>query len=290
MFLRDLVKSILRRWYVVVLGIALTVFLGLQAYQSAPVTYQAEASLVLIPPPDSVTIGDNPFLYLGGLDQALGVLTVKLNSSEAQTVILAGSQDNSYTVAKDSDTTGPIMRIDASSSSAQGALKTLGAVVDETPKFLDVLQNDLKVPKQSKLATLVLSVDKIPVENDKAKIRSLLVMVAAGGAGTLLLTGLFDRMIGALKDRKLRKGQATEVSFSEDAELEALEYGMTTRQEALDISNTTLNQLQSPRPTPDVASEAKRQTPDPEVRGLFETVETVGSVPAKMRGHSGHGE
>ena len=84
MVLSDMLRSLLRRWYIVVLGVILTVAGVYGAYTVTPVTYSATSTVVLLPPEKSVKDGDNPYLYLGGLGQALNVLVITMNSAASQ--------------------------------------------------------------------------------------------------------------------------------------------------------------------------------------------------------------
>ncbi len=52
--MRDLVASMKRRWYLTLAGILVTVALCLAAMQLVPPKYQANGSLVLLPPAGAV--------------------------------------------------------------------------------------------------------------------------------------------------------------------------------------------------------------------------------------------
>ena len=140
MFLRDLLFSCLRRWYFLLLGLLLTGAGTYYVYLSIEPTYEANASVVLIPPKVAVMTGDNPYLYLGGLDQALGVLQVKVASPEVLDKLTGGREDAEVSIGKDATTSGPIAAIKVSAKDAAGTMQLLDAALKQVPQTLDELQ------------------------------------------------------------------------------------------------------------------------------------------------------
>lgn len=69
MYLRDLVASMIRRWYFIVTGVLLTGVLGFLAFSFVPVTYQASGSVLLLPPKSSVGARGNPSCTSAGSDR-----------------------------------------------------------------------------------------------------------------------------------------------------------------------------------------------------------------------------
>jgi len=205
MYLRDLKASLLRRWYLVVLGLLLTAGLCAAAYKVVPATYQAEASVVLLPPSISVVEGGNPYLYLGGLGQALDVLTRALQSDNAQKPITEAHPDATYTALPDRTTTGPILLVTVEGPTSEETLATLQAILDSVPPALANLQEQLAIPAGSRITSMNLAVDDEPTKIQKDRTRALLAAAAVGLVGTILLTGLLD---GLLTSRRTRKQDA----------------------------------------------------------------------------------
>ncbi|WP_125610489.1 hypothetical protein [Specibacter cremeus] len=165
-------------------------------------TYEANASITLIPPKVAVTVGDNPYLYLGGLEQALGVLQVKVGSPEVSAPLLARYRGAQLTVAPDASTTGPIMTVTVTTDSADSAMELLHGAVALVPQTLQQLQVEQKVPAASMISTLELSADAQPTKVAKKQVQ-MTVMAAVGGlAATLLLTGLLDRLMSRKRGRR----------------------------------------------------------------------------------------
>ena len=67
-------RAIRRWWLVALLGLVLSVGGSGLAYTLIGAEYQRSASQVLVPGDNAVPEGGNPFIYLGGLEQAADVL------------------------------------------------------------------------------------------------------------------------------------------------------------------------------------------------------------------------
>src|SRR5690606_7298680 len=135
-----LLFSCLRRWYVLVLGLVLAGMGSYYVFNSIEPTYEAKASVVLIPPKVAVTVGDNPYLYLGGLDQALGVLQVKITSPEVVESLVEKYAGAEIAVAKDATTSGPIAAITVSAQPADDTIVLLNQTLAAIPATLQSLQ------------------------------------------------------------------------------------------------------------------------------------------------------
>lgn len=206
MYLRDLLQSCLRRWYFLLLGLALTGCAGFLTLGAVSPTYEANASVVLLPPDAVIAVGDNPYLYLGGLDQALGVLQVKVNSPEIAKSIEApfASSHATFVAAKDVTTTGPIMLITVTGDDAPAVIALLGEVINALPPNLLSLQEDLEVSKSSRITTMVLARDRSAEISHKRQIRALIVICGGGAVGAVLAVGWLDRTMAGRLERRLR--------------------------------------------------------------------------------------
>jgi hypothetical protein len=204
MFLRELRRSLLRRWYLVLAGFAATGVLAWLTFGMVSPTYQARANLILLPPESSVEPGGNPYLYLGGLDQALDVLVRALNSGATSDPILESFPEAGYQVARDASTSGPIVLVEVAGSSEQSTLAALDAVLEALPTTLAGLQEQLDVPPASQITSQPLTVDTEPEVSQKSRVQAVGAVAAAGLAGTVMLTGLVDGMLAGRGRRRQR--------------------------------------------------------------------------------------
>ncbi|OMH23860.1 hypothetical protein BKD30_10845 [Tersicoccus phoenicis] len=205
MFVRDFISSCRRLWYVVLVGLAITAVATITVFGAIKPTYEAGASVVLIPPKVAVTVGDNPYLYLGGLDQAVGVLRVKVTSPEVAGALLDRYPGSALSIVQDTTTSGPIMAITATADDAGSAMQLLAGTVALMPKTLAELQTSLKVPAASTITMMELSRDSTAKSVDKQQLQATVLTAVVGTAATILITGLLDRMLA-----RRRSGGAAE--------------------------------------------------------------------------------
>jgi hypothetical protein len=215
MYLRDLSESLVRRWYLVLAGLVVVAGLGLLTYTQVPATYTARANVVLLPPESTVSPGGNPYLYLGGLNQALDVLTRKLDASSTRDPILAANPSGSFVVSPDTTTTGPILAVEASAPSPAGALSVLSAVLHAVPDALVALQEELGVAPSSQITSLTLTADESATTNGRSQLRVVIAVVAVGLVGTALLIGLIDGLLLTRdRERELERDEAAAAESS----------------------------------------------------------------------------
>jgi hypothetical protein len=207
-FLSQFASSLLRRWYFLIPGLALAALLGTVAYQRVPVTFQATSSQLLLPPTAVVGEGGNPYLYLGGLNQALDVLALNLNAEDVQADFRSSHNGDSFTAGADTSTTGPILLLTSRSTSRDGAVQILGDAGKEAVAALDALQTELSVPEGSRLHVIGLTSDTAAQIDDKSRLQVVGGTVAAGMVGAVLATGLLDRMLTIRRTRKTRSSGA----------------------------------------------------------------------------------
>lgn len=212
MFLRDLGYGLLRRWYVVVFGLIATIGAGYYTYQVVPITYSTTASLVLIPPKTAVIEGDNPYLYMGGLEQALSVLLVKVGSNDMNNAVIGEQSSSTYEIYKDQSTTGPIMVVEAIGDTPQESVRVLRGVISEVPGSLKTMQDELKIPAPSMISVSTIAVDSEAAPLEKDRLRLVLVVVAGAGTLALLLTALLDHLLIQRRRRKALAGHDPKAS------------------------------------------------------------------------------
>lgn len=190
----------LRRWYVVIICVALTAAGAFAVGRTVQPAYQSTVTVVLLPPPAVVTEEGNPYLFMGGLDQALSVLSVKLNSAEvAETLLNVGE---SYEIAKDPNGPGPLITITAEAGSGPRSEELRDAILDRLPVDLKVMQDDLAVTPESQIGAMTLVQSDEPERMVKEQLRLVLAMAALGLGMTVLVTGVLDRWMLARAARR----------------------------------------------------------------------------------------
>lgn len=192
MYLRDLGASLLRRWPLVIVGLLLSAGLAYGAYTLVPVSWTAKASVLLFPPSSVVGLNGNPYLYLGGLEQAADVLVRRLDTEAAHKEAKERYDDGDFTVQIDGGSAAPIVLIEAEAPDAAGALSLVDDVHSRVPDELLAMQQDLGAAKNAFITATDITVDAEATLNPKARIQLTAVAGAVGLALTILLTGLVD--------------------------------------------------------------------------------------------------
>ena len=208
MRLKDTLKGLLRRWYVVLLGASLTAGACFFVYDQIPVKYEAQGSLVLMPP--EATVGDegNPYLFLGGMGQALDVLTRHVNAAEVAEPVLEEHPDTSYTVEPDRASSGPIIQVSAVGLTPDATMAVLHAALQTVPISLDAMQDELTIEDRLRIGLMTVVVDNEPTKDDKQRLQLLIFAAAGGLVGTVLLTGMIDGLILSARKRKRERDAA----------------------------------------------------------------------------------
>jgi hypothetical protein len=208
MSVRDLLRSLARRWYLLVVGCLMTAGLCFGAFHLVNPTYEAHGSVLLLPPKTSVGKRGNPYLYLGGLGQAGEVLSARLNTAEVLDPIKAQHPGTTLEIGPDATTTGPILSVTATGGSDVAAMGSLARALQTVPQVLARLQDDLRVPATSRITVLDLTTDAVATPLTKARDRAVIALAALGFAGSLLLTGFLDGLLAARLRRQPQRLQA----------------------------------------------------------------------------------
>ncbi len=195
MRLKELIRSLARRWYVVLAGLVLTAGMCSVVYAKVPATYEASGSLVLMPP--SATVGNtgNPYLYLVGMSQALDVLTRRANAAEVRDPVLNQFPGMTYSIDADRSTSGAIVVVKVSApgpSETMGGLKAALATVSAT---LKTMQDELSVADFSRINLKTIVVAPEPTRENKAQLQLMIVATGVGVVGTVLLARMLDGLL-----------------------------------------------------------------------------------------------
>ncbi|KRD42980.1 hypothetical protein ASE38_01430 [Cellulomonas sp. Root930] len=204
MQLKDLSATLLRRWYLTLGGLLAVGAICIAVFELIPASFETEANVVLLPPESSVGEGGNPYLYLGGLDQATDVLTRALTSDASRTQVLETLGHADYDVLPDWATSGPILIVTGRGTTAEQAEEVRNTVLESVPSTLVVLQKALNVPDDSQITSMVLTSDDEPTAVMKSRMRAVAAAGVASLVGVFMLIGLID---GLLTSRSRGRGR-----------------------------------------------------------------------------------
>lgn len=259
MYVRDVVAGLRRRWYIVVTGLLLTGGLCALAFEYVPISFIARGSMILLPP-ETVTDGENPYLYLGGLAPALDVLTRRVDADKIRLPIEDAFPEAEFTVFADRSSSGPIIAIEITAPTAREAFAVTDAVRAVIPVALEQMQTELDVPTGSRIALSPVSVDEEATRDTSTRTQALAVLGGLGLGATVLLTGLVD---GLLLARRSRRNEIAGAPVSSpgplDAEREAADLGEL----GVDASADQAPSLAADRPTEPVKRSDQLRMTDP---------------------------
>lgn len=202
MYVRDLAGSMLRRWYFLIVAIAITVGACLYASKSIPPTYQTEASVVLIPPASEEFPNANRFLDLSTLAQAVDVLSRALNADETHELVHETAPAGTFEVVEDGATSAPVLIIIVQAPSAVEADDLVDAVLQQVPVSLSGLQSALSIPRGAEITSMPLARDSNPKLSQKSRMRAIAALTILCLGGSALLIGALDGLLLARSARR----------------------------------------------------------------------------------------
>lgn len=201
MWLRDMIFGLWRRWYLVVAFLLVTLGLCFLAKQAMPATYRAQGSLVLMPPQAIVGPEGNPYLFLGGMGQALDILAAEVSAADTAKPILDAHPGISFVAEPDRGSSGSVIRVSVEGTNRTQVKAALKDVVALVPATLTGMQDVQKVPAASRIGLMTLVVEDEPTEDSKAATVTVLMAGGGGAALSVLLTGFIDGRLLARKQR-----------------------------------------------------------------------------------------
>lgn len=200
----DTVRSIFRRWYVFLTGLLLTLAMGWAVYQVVPSTYEANGTAVLMPSQATVGEEGNPFLYLGGMTNAVDVMIRRTNDPQIREQLEEQFPDAELTISRDLTTDSPITVVNVQAPDPESAIALRDIGLNLAEQNLETMQNELNLPSDLRISMRSVVVENVAEEDTRVPLRLSLVVLAGGLVATFLLTGMID---GALTRRKLKADQ-----------------------------------------------------------------------------------
>lgn len=208
MLLAELPSVLLRRWYVVALGLLATVGLSVWTMSFVPVRYAAQAEVLLLPPRTTTGVSGNPYVDLGGLAPTRDVWARALGDPTVQERLVEQGASGTLEVSPDLASPAPLALMTVQAATPEEALALLAALLDESPRTLRGLQTDLDVPEAAHITSTVVTRSSAATVVRKPQIRVLLVVVAAGTAVTLLAAAACDALLFRVRGTS-REGRGT---------------------------------------------------------------------------------
>ncbi|MCC3282358.1 hypothetical protein [Arthrobacter caoxuetaonis] len=195
-------RVLVRRWYLVLFGLAVTGLMCAAANYLVPPSYDARGSMVLMPPTANVGDDGNPYLLLGGMSEALDVLVRQANSPTVRDRVLDDFDSATYTVEADRTTSGSIVVVQATADTEAASLELLEGAMQTLPATLDRMQDELAVTQEQRIDIMPVVVDAEAVLNVKQTLQVVGVAGLIGLSATFMVTALLDGLLLHRRERR----------------------------------------------------------------------------------------
>ncbi|WP_210502839.1 YveK family protein [Nocardioides xinjiangensis] len=192
----------LRRWYVLLPLLGVTVLLVLTAGRGVQPEYDVTGATMLVPGRD---VPDVPNPY-GGPAEANAAVGIVLNSPEVRQAIADQGLVASYEVAPQSRST--VMNFQVRSDTPEAGIETGVAVFEQAAKELRDRQNAAGIRLSQQYSIDVLQAPSVSAAVTDGKLRNMAVVGVLGGALSLAIAVFFDDVVGLLRRRRRRRHES----------------------------------------------------------------------------------
>lgn len=206
-----LVRALLRRWLILLIGLIVSVAAAAAVYFQTPSMYQSTSqAMVLLPrtasSPDEAT---SPFLYMpDGLTTLARVVVLIPNTPEFRRTLAEDGFGAQYEVSVES--TAPIVRFSVEGADPQVVLATRDELMRRFAAELKRVQTEEQVPQRqfAHMRYLEASAEVDPLGGDRLR----------GAAVTAVLGGLLTLAVIILLERRSSKAPAEDVEPMDDGD------------------------------------------------------------------------
>lgn len=195
MFLSEIPRALVRWWYVVLVGLCCTIALMALAVKVTPKEYSVAAETLLLPPPTSVPVGENPYLSLGGLNAVGDILARAMEDAPATRAMVAAGLSSEFTFTRDANSAAPMMLLTVVGESDAEAVRNTDVILAQIPMTLKDIQARTKVPDNSFVTSTVVVRPEHSSVSGKNQVRAVVVALVGGLALTLLMTAVVDLLM-----------------------------------------------------------------------------------------------
>lgn len=191
--------AVLRRWYVFLALLALTGWGTVVVGDGVQPEYAVEATAVLVAGPGSGDI-DGPY---GGRDSTSEVLAIVLDSTASRDAVEKQGLERDYEI--ETQERSSIIRMDVLSDSKSVGTQTLAAVLELSQQELATRQDEAGIRSNAQISLQVLQQPAVDEVVETGKTRNMAIVGVVGAAVSLLITLLFDDIVGLIRRRSSRR-------------------------------------------------------------------------------------
>lgn len=193
--------AVLRRWYVFLPLMILTGFGAYTVGEGVQPQYEVTATAVLVPGTVESEI-DNPY---GTMNSTADVVAIVLDGPTTRDAVEARGLNPGYEV--DTRSQSSILDVTVLGDTQQQSTVTAGAVLEMARQELSQRQDAVGVPDDAQIKLQVLREPALSEVVTEGKTRNMAVVGVLGASLSLIITLLFDDIVGLLRRRSRRRAE-----------------------------------------------------------------------------------
>jgi hypothetical protein len=189
-------KVLARRWYIVAVGLLVTLGGAVGVNSLIAPSYTAAGSLVLAVPPNlpERAASANPYLAYGNLSVAARVVASAMNQPSVVRDQREKGATGDFVVDLDPERSSPIITVNSTAGSAAGAIKTVEVVTAGVKQLLADRQKDLGAPQNTWITASSVVVPEEANQAIGSRLRAVSAVLVLGFIGTLTLAFAVEGM------------------------------------------------------------------------------------------------
>lgn len=203
MELGSLWRLLLRRWLILVIGLALAAGGTVAVYRVAPRSYQAAAQGLLLLPPDAnnPALETSPFLYLPqGLNVLGRIVNQRMQTPNFHREMKARGYHADYQLGMETQT--PVISITVEGAEPEDTLRTRDELMNQFSEILAEVQRNESVPERQFAHVRFLDTSDEPTVISGDRLRAAAVVGAVGALLVLLIAVAWDRFAERRRPRR----------------------------------------------------------------------------------------
>ncbi len=214
MDLLGLIMILIRRWYIFLLVVAITVGGLAYVYPLLKPDYQATGTLLLAPPnsqtqliqsqPTQIPV--NPLLTSSTGMLGVAATVASLGETQAERQLLASNYGLTYTIVVDGH--APLITVQGAAQSQDAVVNGVGALLAYLRDQLNGLQQSLGAPPNQLVTSKVLYAPQTAVVSNSSRNKAALILAVVGFLVACSLTFIFDGILVSLRFRRFMRAPA----------------------------------------------------------------------------------
>lgn len=215
----NIFRITLRRWYVVVPLLVVTVMLAQFAHSRATVWYEASGSVILMSPSMSEftrtdePVIENPYLTFSPSLRTTGSVIGRILLDDTTKAAIA-EEGLSPRYEMEMDGNAPVLAYTVTARDGGTALATADRIATLISEQLSVLQTEAQAPVEQQITAEVLTRPLAAVPLAEGAMRAMVAVLAIGGAAAVGAAVLMETVVVTLRERRRSEAEQAPISVN----------------------------------------------------------------------------